>query len=55
MYFIPTHKLILLKQMSNTLVAANVTTGCLRIENDAWAREKKKLEMINLNLSMGNP
>lgn len=43
--------------MSNTLAAANVTAECLRIKKKkkmSTHREKRKLEMINLNLPMGN-
>lgn len=42
--------------MSKTLAAANVTAECLRIKKKKMSthREKRKLEMINLNLPMGN-
>lgn len=42
MHCFPTHKLNLLKQMSNTLVAANVTAECLRIEKDEVARREEE-------------
>ena len=40
MYCFPTHKLNLLKQMSNTLVAANVTAESFGIEKDERAQRE---------------
>lgn len=42
MYGFHTHKLNVLKQMSNTLAAANVTAECLRKECDEEARRKEE-------------